>query len=49
METTTTTQNTQELKNRLKVLSNQLIAGNLTWAQYQRMVKGLFAEVPGQN
>jgi hypothetical protein len=49
METTTTTKNTQLLKDRLKVLTEQLITGKLTWARYQRMVKGLFAEVPGQN
>lgn len=49
METTTTAQNIQRLKNRLKVLSEQLIAGKLTWRQYQTMAVGAFAEIKGDS
>lgn len=49
METTTTAQNTQRLNNRFKVLSEQFIAGKLTWSQYQRMLAGAFAEINGDS
>ena len=49
METTQTAKNIQRLKNRLKVLSDQLCSGVLTWSQYQKMAIGAFVEINGDS
>jgi hypothetical protein len=44
-----TAETAELLKTRLKVLSVQLCAGTLSWAEYQRMAREVWIEINGDS